>query len=120
LLLEQLITSKLECALKEVTGSSWTETSQKSTSTLLRNNLPETSNETFVVCDWVELDSSFDAAKIKSQLFIALSRLAQAIPFSGPLRSQSQTPWETTYTSTGVSPPWVTEQQTAPAKANLE
>jgi hypothetical protein len=25
-----------------------------------------------------------------------------------------------TYTSTGVRPPWVTEQQTAPAKANLE
>lgn len=25
-----------------------------------------------------------------------------------------------TYTSTGVNPPWVTEQQTAPAKANLE
>lgn len=24
------------------------------------------------------------------------------------------------YTSTGVRPPWVTEQQTAPAKANLE
>ena len=25
-----------------------------------------------------------------------------------------------TYTSTGVRAPWVTEQQTAPAKANLE
>ena len=25
-----------------------------------------------------------------------------------------------THTSTGVRPPWVTEQQTAPAKANLE
>ena len=25
-----------------------------------------------------------------------------------------------TYTSTGVRPPWVTEQQIAPAKANLE
>lgn len=27
---------------------------------------------------------------------------------------------EQTYTSTGVRPPWVTEQQTAPAKANRE
>ncbi len=26
----------------------------------------------------------------------------------------------TTYTSTGVRPPWVTEQQIAPANANLE
>ncbi len=29
-------------------------------------------------------------------------------------------PTQVTYTSTGVRPPWVTEQQTAPASANLE
>merc|ERR1712093_433930 len=48
LLLEKLISSKLECALEEVTSSGWTETSQQSTSTLLSNNLSESSDQTLV------------------------------------------------------------------------
>jgi hypothetical protein len=34
--------------------------------------------------------------------------------------SASQSDRSKTYTSTGVRPPWVMEQQRAPAKANLE
>lgn len=63
LLLEQLISSKLECALEKVTSSSWTETSQQSTGTLLSNNLSETSDQTLVVCDRVELYSGLDAVR---------------------------------------------------------
>lgn len=61
LLLEQLVTSELECALEKVTGSSWAETGQKSSSTLILDDLSETSNETFVVCDGIELYSCLDA-----------------------------------------------------------
>ena len=61
LLLEKLISSKLECALEEVTSSGWTETSQQSTSTLLSNNLSESSDQTLVVCGRVELNSCLDA-----------------------------------------------------------
>lgn len=64
MLLEEFISSKLECALEEVSSSSWAETSQESTSTFLSNNLSETSNETFVVCDGVELDSCLNAVRI--------------------------------------------------------
>jgi hypothetical protein len=65
LLLEQFITSELECALKEITSSSWTETSSKSTNTLVGNDLSETTDKTFVICDRVELDSGLDTVKGK-------------------------------------------------------
>ncbi len=61
LLLEQLISSELECALEEVSSGSWTETSQQSTSTLISDDLSETTDETFVVCDGIELDSCLHA-----------------------------------------------------------
>jgi hypothetical protein len=73
LLLEEFISSKLECALEEVSSSSWPETSQQSTGTLLGNDLSETSNESFVVCDGVELDSCLDAVQMKCQCAIPLS-----------------------------------------------
>jgi hypothetical protein len=63
LLLEQLITSELECALEEVSSSSGAETGQQSTGTLLCDNLSETSNKTFVICDGVELDSCLDTGR---------------------------------------------------------
>lgn len=62
LLLEKLISSKLECALEEITSSSWTETSQQSTGTLLSDNLSESSDQTLVVCGRVELNSCLDAS----------------------------------------------------------
>jgi len=115
LLLEEFISPKLECALEEVAGSSWPKTSQQSTSTFLSNNLSETSKETSIVCDGVELDSCLDAVQITCQCasFYLATRGADVSP-------ERKCDRYDTYTSTGVRPPWVTEQQTAPAKANLE
>lgn len=62
LLLEQLVTSELERALEKVTSSSWAKTSQKSSSTLVLNDLSESPNETLVVCNGIELYSCLDAA----------------------------------------------------------
>ena len=61
MLLEEFITSELECALEEITSSSRTETSQESTGTFLCDDLSESTNETFVICDGIELDSCLDA-----------------------------------------------------------
>jgi hypothetical protein len=54
-----------------------------------------------------------------------LKRLWSAIglfrwPINARKRRANAAGGEDSYTSTGVRPPWVTEQQTAPAKANLE
>jgi hypothetical protein len=61
LLLEQLIASKLECALEEVSGGGRAKASCERANTLLCDHLPETTEETPVVCDGVELDSCLDA-----------------------------------------------------------
>lgn len=61
LLLEELITTELESTLEEVTGKGRTNTGQKGTSTLVGDNLAETTNQTAVVSDGVELDSCLDA-----------------------------------------------------------
>lgn len=60
LLLEELITAELESTLKEVTGSSRTETGEESASTLVGNDLSEATNHTTVVGDRVKLDSGLD------------------------------------------------------------
>jgi hypothetical protein len=62
LLLEELITTELESTLKEVTGGGRTETSKESASTLVGNDLTETTDHTTVVGDGVKLDSGLDAA----------------------------------------------------------
>lgn len=88
LLLEQLISSKLECALKEVTSSSWTESSQQSTGTLLGDNLSESSDQTLVVCGRVELYSCLDAIReITSVGNFLIAQMAQAIAADGRLHS---------------------------------
>ena len=74
LLLEEFVTSKLECALEEVSGGGRTETSQQSTGTLLCDDLTETTNETLVICDGIELYSCLDAVKMRCQSDISLSR----------------------------------------------
>jgi hypothetical protein len=62
-LLEELVTSELEGTLEEVTSGSWAETGQKSAGTLLCDDGAETTDETSVVGDWVELDSGLDAVE---------------------------------------------------------
>lgn len=62
LLLEQFITSKLECALEEVSSSCWAETRQESTCTLICDDLSEATYETSVVRNGIELDSCLYAA----------------------------------------------------------
>lgn len=66
MLLEQLITSEFEGPLEEVTSSGGTETGQESAGTLLGDDLAETSNESLVVCDGVQLYSSLDAVNRES------------------------------------------------------
>jgi len=71
LLLEQFITSELECALEEVSCGGGTETSKKSSSTLVCDDLSEASDQTAVVCDGIELDSCLDAIEDGCQYLIA-------------------------------------------------
>ena len=59
-MLEELVTSELESTLQEVTGEGWANTSQKSTCTLILDDLSEATDETSVVCDGVKLDSGLD------------------------------------------------------------
>lgn len=99
MLLEEFISSKLEGALEEITSSGWTETSPDSAGTFFSNDCPEALDQALVVFGGIELYSGLDAE------LLLVNKL------------ELET---TTYTSTGVKPPWVTEQQTAPAKATLE
>ena len=96
LCLEEFITSELEGTLQEVTCEGRTNAGQESTSTLICDDLSETTDETTVVCDGIELDSGLDAGSRSAHVRLDRSE---------------------TYTSTGVRAPWVTEQHTAPAKA---
>jgi hypothetical protein len=61
LLLEQLISTKLEGALKEVSGGGRTEASEEGTGTFFLDDLSDATEEALVVCGGVELDSCLDA-----------------------------------------------------------
>jgi len=61
LLLEELVTTELEGTLEEVTSEGRANTGQESASTLVLDDLAETTNETAVVGDGVKLDSGLDA-----------------------------------------------------------
>ena len=61
LLLEELVTTELQGTLDEVTGSGGTETSEESTSTLVLDDLAETTDHTAVVGGRVKLDTGLDA-----------------------------------------------------------
>ena len=61
LLLEEFITTELEGTLEEVTGGGGTETSEESASTLVGDDLAETTDHTLVVGDGVKLDTGLDA-----------------------------------------------------------
>jgi len=62
LLLEELVSTKLEGSLEEVTGGGGTETSPDGASALVGDDLAETTDETGVVGDGVKLDAGLDAA----------------------------------------------------------
>ena len=61
LLLEELVSTELQGALEEVTGEGRADTSQEGTSTLILDDLAETTDQTAVVGGGVELDASLDA-----------------------------------------------------------
>lgn len=61
LLLEEFVATELEGTLEEVTGGGGTETSEKSASTLVGDDLTETTDHTLVVGDGVKLDTGLDA-----------------------------------------------------------
>lgn len=73
LLLEELVTTELQSTLEEVTGEGRADTSEESTSTLILDNLAETTNETAVVGSGVELDTGLDAVDFVVSLFFLLN-----------------------------------------------
>lgn len=121
LLLEEFVTTELEGTLEEVPGSGGTETGEKSASTLVGNDLSETTDHTLVVGDRVQLDSSLDAVCMLDRFFSHHNSRAlhKTTTQHNNKNNQNHDHHRNTYTSTGVRAPWVTEQQTAPAKANL-
>jgi hypothetical protein len=74
LLFEQFVTSKLEGALKEVTGGGRAETSEKCTSTLIGDYLPETTNHAIIVRGRVELNASLDAVSEVSLMDLGMQQ----------------------------------------------
>lgn len=61
LLLEEFISAEFECALEEVASKGWACTGKESTSSLVGDDLTETTDQSAVVGDWVELDTGLDA-----------------------------------------------------------
>lgn len=123
LLLEELITTELEGTLEEVTSSGRTETSPDGAGTLVGNDFPEATDQAGVVLGGVQLYPGLDAARDVSLAFWRHFRYLAAVAKTcamQPLRYPMPLGGGTTYTSTGVRAPWVTEQQTAPAKAKRE
>lgn len=66
LLLEQLVSSKLESALQEVSGSGGAKAGQQSAGTLSLDDLLEATDHTPVVGGGVELDTGLDAGSFGS------------------------------------------------------
>lgn len=62
LLLEEFVSTKLERTLEEVTSEGWASASKESASTLLGNDLAETSDQATVVGNRVELNTCLDTA----------------------------------------------------------
>lgn len=63
LLLEELVTTKLEGSLDEVTSEGWAEAGQESSGALTLDDLAEAANHTTVVGRRVELDTGLDAVQ---------------------------------------------------------
>lgn len=76
LLLEELVTTELQGTLDEVTGSGRTETSQESTSTLVLDDLAETTDHTAVVGGRVKLDTGLDAIDIDATSLVTVLSIA--------------------------------------------
>lgn len=115
LLLEELVTTELQGTLEEVTGEGRAGTSEESASALVLDDLLEATDEATVVGGRVELDAGLDAVDMRVSKMRALR-----IVSSHDNRVRTKRIAGRAYTSTGVRPPWVREQQTAPAKAKRE
>jgi hypothetical protein len=63
LLLEQLVSTKLEGTLEEISGGGRTETGPHGASTLVGNDLPEAADQAVVVGDGVKLYPGLDAGE---------------------------------------------------------
>lgn len=87
LLLEELVSSKLECALEEVTSKCWADTGQKSTGAFICNDLTDAAKEAAIVGDGIKLDFGLDT-------FFSVSETSITEGLGG-----------NTYTSIGVRPP---------------
>ena len=106
LLLEELVTSELEGTLEEVTSGGGTETSPDGASTLVGDDLAETTDQAGVVGDGVKLDTGLDAAILLAD--VRTSDSCCAAP-----EKLRRGHWEPsmplgdgeTYTSTGVRAP---------------
>lgn len=71
--LEELISSELEGTLEEVTSKSGADTGKESTSTLLCDDLSETTNHTLVVDLRIKLDTGLDAVSRQKSMMLAIS-----------------------------------------------
>ena len=109
LLLEELVTTELQGTLEEVTGEGRAGTGEESASALVLDDLLEAADEAAVVGLGVELDAGLDAV-----MRVSVLDVGHRVNVRHECRARR------TYTSTGVRPPWVREQQTAPAKAKRE
>lgn len=109
LLLEELVTTELQGTLEEVTGEGRAGTGEESASALVLDDLLEAADEAAVVGLGVELDAGLDAV-----MRVSVLDVGHRVNVHHECRARR------TYTSTGVRPPWVREQQTAPAKAKRE
>lgn len=66
--LEELVTTELEGTLQEVTSKGRASTSQESASTLILDDLAETTDQATVVGNRVELDTGLDAVSKRKDL----------------------------------------------------
>lgn len=63
MLLEELVSAELECALQEVAGECWACAGQEGAGAFICDDLAEAADEAAVVGYWVELDAGFDAGR---------------------------------------------------------
>lgn len=120
LLLEKFVAAELEGTLKEVADSGRAEPGHESTGTLVGDDLAHAADEAAVVGDWVELDARLDAVSTHMSAPCVLVTQHCCIMFCSCSSPYPFLRMGEAYTSTGVSAPWVTEQQTAPARAKRE
>ena len=86
-MLEELVTAELESALQEVSGEGWAGTSEERASAILCDDLAETTDQTLVVGDGIELDAGLDAVELLISLGLRIYMIT--IAFVSSLHSSS-------------------------------